>query len=147
VWHFQPDIVLLAFTCNDVRNNSKLLEWDRMRPFYDLVDDRLVLDDSFRQSDAYRFRRSAWMQSFYAAVNASRVLQLLREGRNSWTRRRLMAQQAKSTTGTGQDGTRGVFGEPQDADWKKAWAITEQILLRIRDDVVKRDVMFLLAIT
>lgn len=150
VWQFQPDIVLLAVTtANDIRNNAKALEWERMRPFYDLVDDQLVLDDSFRHTDAYRSRSGLGMQLVYSAINASRVLQLLREGRNSWTRRQMMARQ-KDATGLGQDGTpldELVFGEPKDPEWTKAWAITERLLLRMRDDVVKRDATFLVVVT
>jgi hypothetical protein len=150
VWNFQPDIVLLAVTtANDIRNNSKALEWERMRPFYDVVDGQLVQDDSFRQSSTFRTRNGAPMRVVYSAINSSRVLQLVREGRNSWTRRQLMAAQ-RDITGLGQDGTpvdELVFSEPKDPDWIRAWLITERLLLSIRDEVTKHNATFFLVIT
>jgi lysophospholipase L1-like esterase len=151
VWEFQPDAVVLAVTtANDIRNNSKALEWERMRPFFDLADGKLVLDESFRDSEAFRLRSSPWMRVIYGAINASRVLQLVREGRNSWTRRQLIARQERDTQGMGQDGTpldEMVFQEPVDTEWKHAWSITERLLLEMRDEVARHKAKFFVVIT
>ena len=48
VWDYSPDIVLMAFLPgNDVRNNSKELEPEKLRPFFRLRDGELELDRSF----------------------------------------------------------------------------------------------------
>src|SRR5262249_51729552 len=84
VWQFDPDIILLTFTVsNDVRNNSKKLEWDDIRPFYVLDNGRLVRDNSFREKGAYKSRKTPAFQALYWTINHSRILQLLREARNA----------------------------------------------------------------
>ena len=58
-WAYEPDIVLLTFaTQNDVRNNSKTLEPEKMRPFFTLQNGVLILDDSFRYSNEYKTKTS-----------------------------------------------------------------------------------------
>lgn len=52
---YSPDMVLLAsFPGNDVRNNSRALEPEKLRPFFVIRDGQLVLDDSFLVDPAYR---------------------------------------------------------------------------------------------
>src|SRR5262249_55266845 len=55
---YQPDFVILAFfPGNDVRNNSRELEPDKMRPFYVLDETgRLQLDETFASSAEFRRR-------------------------------------------------------------------------------------------
>ncbi|HXU46925.1 MAG TPA: SGNH/GDSL hydrolase family protein, partial [Thermoanaerobaculia bacterium] len=54
VWKYQPDLVLVAFYAgNDVRNNSRALDQDPLRPYFTLAPGppgrpRLALDASFR---------------------------------------------------------------------------------------------------
>jgi lysophospholipase L1-like esterase len=151
VWAFEPDIVLLAFTTgNDIRNNSKVLEWDRMRPFFELKHDDLVLDNSFRDAESYRRRRSPFMRYVYEAINGSRVLQLVREGRNSWTRRRLAAEQAHEVAATGRKvfaPDELVYREPPEGEWATAWRVTERLLLKMRDEATLHRARFFVVIT
>jgi hypothetical protein len=45
---YSPDVTVLAFYAgNDVRNNSKELEPVKLRPFFNVHNDSLVLDNSF----------------------------------------------------------------------------------------------------
>jgi hypothetical protein len=54
VWAYAPDLVLLAFfPGNDVRNNSKVLEPEKLRPFFVVKDGALILDESFRHDPAF----------------------------------------------------------------------------------------------
>ncbi|MBI4206766.1 MAG: SGNH/GDSL hydrolase family protein [Betaproteobacteria bacterium] len=60
VWEYAPDLVLVAFfPGNDVRNNSRALEPDRLRPFFVIKDGQLALDDSFAPTRASG-NPSAW---------------------------------------------------------------------------------------
>lgn len=53
VWPFSPDMVVLGFyPGNDVRNNSRALEHDHLRPYFEFVDGSLQADMSFRQLSA-----------------------------------------------------------------------------------------------
>ena len=76
---YSPDLVLLAFLPgNDVRNNSRELEPDHRRPFAEIVDDQLKLDNSFRDDPAEkRFRE--WTVSAFKdkAIRRSRLVHLL----------------------------------------------------------------------
>ena len=43
VWQFSPDIVLLGFFPeNDIRNNSRSLEQNDTKPYFELVDGGLT---------------------------------------------------------------------------------------------------------
>ena len=63
-WNFDPDFVLLAFlTGNDVLNNSKTLEPEKIRPFFSLNGEgKLILDNSFTFDPEF-VRASLWMFS------------------------------------------------------------------------------------
>ncbi|HEX9669432.1 MAG TPA: SGNH/GDSL hydrolase family protein [Thermoanaerobaculia bacterium] len=135
VWKYRPDLVLLGFYAgNDVRNNHRPLEQDPLRPYFTLEGDppRLVLDDSFRQSRGYRFRRSAPGRLLYGLLDASRALQLGKQAKSAldgwvgaWKAR-------KSTRGEavlqelGLDNA--VYAPPADAEWRQAWRATEALI-------------------
>ena len=60
VWDYSPDVVLLAVTTNnDLIDNSRALKGTDEIPYFVLRDNQLVLDDSFRDNPAFRWRQSA----------------------------------------------------------------------------------------
>jgi hypothetical protein len=135
VWDFQPDLVLLAFFAgNDVRNNSKSLEWEPIRPFYVFRDGRLVLEDQFRSSKAYQLRRTALYRLFYFAHRNLRTVQLLKR-----VLARTPSGPGGNPQGTGLAFETGldtaVFSEPKDPRWADAWKVTEGLLAMMRDEV------------
>ena len=85
---FEPDVVLLAFFAgNDIRNNSRRLEPDPVRPFFQLEAGQLVLDDSFLEHPDFLKANSPAVARKVACINASRLLQLANEWKNRPPRR------------------------------------------------------------
>ena len=135
-WRYEPDLVVLAFTTgNDVRNDSKALEPDGMRPFFVLEGDRLVLDSSFLESRAYRARSSLGWRVAQGAMDHSRLLQLLNEAKN--------ARAARQGADAGLDDA--VYSMPADPRWADAWAVTEALLREVRDECASHGVPLLVA--
>jgi hypothetical protein len=130
-WPYDPDMVLLAFfTGNDLRNNSIDLEWRKARPFYVFRGDELVLDTSFTERASQRLRYGALWRQAIAASDDVRLIQLA-----ILIRQRIAAM----TAGTTADGE-GIDDEVyrsagMSAAWKDTWRVTEELLLKFRDDV------------
>ena len=139
VWEYQPDIVLLAFlTGNDISDNSAALSTNRVRPFYQLENEQLVLDESFREHPTYLAANSTWGKLKTAWINRSRLLQLMRE---SWNR----VQESRSHSTQEQQPERGldaIYSPPQSTEWNEAWDITERILLRMNEMTRERGCLF-----
>jgi hypothetical protein len=128
LWAYQPDLVLLAFlTGNDISDNSKALSSNPVRPFYQLVDDQLVLDDSFLQHPTYLAANSSWGKTKTAAINGSRILQLLRETSNRWQAR----TKPNPSEAQVEDGLDPIYAAPKSKDWQDAWAVTEKLLQKM----------------
>ncbi|MBI1312724.1 SGNH/GDSL hydrolase family protein [bacterium] len=147
VWQFDPDIVLLAFLpANDVRGNSRELEPDDCRPFFDLIDDELVPDFRFRDDPVYQYALTNRCRFKTAVINASRVAQLL------------YAVQSRPATGemSEEDSTRDdstevglddeCFRPPQTDEWESAWQLTERLIEQMQREVTQRDSNFAVAV-
>lgn len=133
VWQYEPDIVLLAFLPgNDVRNNSRELESDRGRPFFDLVDGQLVLDKSFRDApEARRFRESTSIRIKDFLLRNVRVLSAVYRAKEN-----LKARWQPTATSSGEAGLdHFVFVPPREETWHRAWTITEGIIALMHDEV------------
>jgi len=80
VWKYAPGLVMLAFLPgNEVRNNSRELEPNNLRPFFLLEGDWLVLDDSFLEKLGPRaFERPGFLVRM---VQRFRVLELVDQAR------------------------------------------------------------------
>ena len=140
VWRFAPDLVVLAFyTANDVRNNSRALEPDRVRPFF--VRDgsgALRADMSFR--DTPDFRRALRLAPWWARVSDhSRVFQLVHR-----TRIRLKAGAIARAKETNRRIGGGAYAPPAGHDWRAAWDVTEALLLEMSREVGQHGARFLL---
>jgi len=152
-WDYAPDLVLVAFfPGNDVRNNSKRLEPEKIRPFFVLRDGALALDDSFRRDARYQEAKGlagqrAWLQDLRLYQLARRVRAgEIRLGDNAPIARAIAAdgKAAPSLAEPGLD--ENVFREPVDAAWREAWAITEKLLLAMHEETRARGAGFLVAV-
>jgi hypothetical protein len=131
VWQYAPDLVIVAlFLENDVRNNSKMLERDKVRPFFVLHDGELSLDTSFRENSLYKARTGFTRRAIVTVSDHLRVIQLA-----NLARRRVVAwsRGAVPTEDSGVD--EGVFRPPAAPEWQQAWRVTEALLLKMRDEV------------
>jgi hypothetical protein len=123
---FSPDLIIVAFfPGNDLRNNSRDLEEDRIRPFYFLDENGgLQLDESFAASDEFR-RRTHWLRQ--AGKELAKYMHTLQ-----------LVYYLKDSTGfdpqheTARVADVGLddlaFVVPQDENWEKAWRLTEHLI-------------------
>lgn len=130
---YRPDVVVLAFYVgNDVRNNSRTLERDPNRPYFTLQDGKLVLDDSFRENDTFKFHHSSLGRITRGAIYRSRVLQLLNESRRALSNRVEAREAAKRDENRAEGQEVGldtpVFSPPKKQEWAQAWLVTEALL-------------------
>jgi hypothetical protein len=150
VWNYSPDMVLLAFlTGNDVCNNSRALEKDKNRPFFELAQDgTLVLDQKFLSAPAFVQRRSAWTRFKYGLAGASRLVQLALLAKERFRR------SAGSRAGPGEKGRareaeegldKAVYLTDGGRDWERAWDVTEMLLAQMHTEVTERGAAFLAA--
>jgi hypothetical protein len=142
VWPYEPDLVVLAFFAgNDLRNNSAELEPYKVRPFFRLGDGRLVLDRSFLEHPDYRKAHTTLVRWKVAWINRLRLLQLANHVRDTWRQRRAAPAQADASK-AGLDAY--ALAEPQAEPWKRAWTITEQLVLETAAESRRHQAAFLL---
>jgi len=139
VWKYDPDLVLLAFySGNDVRNNWRPLELDPARPYLmPRADGSLALDDSFRESEGYRFRQTSAARLVYWAFDHSRLMQLGKQAKSAadgwigaWKASGVKTRPAGPELGLDD----AVYEPPTDPEWTGAWSATEAILSAARDE-------------
>jgi hypothetical protein len=138
---YHPDLVLLQFTNgNDVRNNSKALEEDKLRPFYTLnTNGTLKLDDSFEATPGFRNRATMAYEILRQLSDNSRVVQLVQAVRSQ----PLLPQVTASPAGAEQGLEAQVLAPPRDSQWEDAWQITEKLMTGISEYARRNDVQFL----
>jgi hypothetical protein len=173
VWSYSPDVVLLAFTTNnDVTDNSRALKLTNEIPYFVRRDGRLVLDDSFRETSAFRLRDSAINRAAKWVRDHSRVIQLGHQAHGAikalLAARRAPAaaapppRPAPDTAAAGNnDGANTpapapleevgidnlVYREPKDAVWEEAWAVTEELIKTMRAETESRGARFVVVTT
>jgi lysophospholipase L1-like esterase len=170
VWDYSPDIVLLAFTTNnDITDNSRALKKTDEAPYFVLRDGKLVLDDSFRETRAFRLRQSALNRFGRWVRDSSRVIQALHQAHYAFKQflssRRAKTEASPVTTTKESQPTQEeqtqtpaptseelgldnvVYREPSDMVWTEAWRVTEELLKVIRDEVRSRGAKFLVVTT
>ena len=145
VWKYSPDIVLLAFyTGNDVSDNTLALSNEDRTPYFVHRDQRLVLDDSYLEW--YRSRQGPVGRFYYWLLNHSRLLRLIKEARYSAGQKVRFGRQAEIVA---RNGFREVglsdmiYLEPSDPLWVEGWEITEELLVRMQEEIAKRHALFL----
>lgn len=142
VWQYDPDLVLLAFlSANDVRNNSRQLEPARQRPFFTLQDDRLVLDDSFRDDpERVRFEDSTWLQFKDWLIRRFELCALIYRWRHREETRQTRDRQELAERGLSD---RIYLSTPPDETWRDAWEVTERLIEQMHREASEKDVPFL----
>ena len=168
VWDYAPDLVLLAITTNnDITDNARALKRTDEIPYFVIRDGQLALDDSFRDSSAFRLRQSTPNRAGRWLRDHLRVIQAMHEGHGAiksalaaWRARQgagapVPATQTKEAANA--DGQRGaeeaattgelgadnlVYREPAGAVWEDAWRVTEKLIARMRDEVGERGAKF-----
>jgi hypothetical protein len=152
-WDYAPDLVLLAFfPGNDVRNNSKALEQERLRPFFVLRDGTLALDDSFRQSE--QFREHKRRNTRFAALKELRLYQLQHKlravklgVRHNAPIAAALAEGREDIPSLSEPGLdEHVLREPTQPAWQEAWTITETLLVAMHEEVRRRGARFVVAV-
>lgn len=146
VWQFDPDVVVLAFLpANDVRNNSRDLEPMKCRPFFTLVDNKLVLDDSFLTDPDYLLANKASTQWKNSLINTSRVIQLILAVRDA--RREQPTTAGSATARAAAPEIEAGLVEagmvaPETAEWNEAWQLTDRLIQQMAEEVHQRQRKF-----
>ena len=138
VLDYGPDLVILGmFLGNDIGDNSREINPGQLKPYYDLVDGQLVLDNRFRQAAEFIEAQSWATRTKAACINSSRVLQLL----NRFYSRFKNRHRPRANVGIGLDPD--LYAPPQTTSWTDAWQVTEALLLACRDQSEKNGASFL----
>jgi hypothetical protein len=145
---FQPELVVLAFYAgNDVMNNSRALsiEGQKTKPYFvESSGGELQLDMSFRDSGKFKNEiGSDWRRRL---VNSSYVLQILKQ----IVRKKPAIPEPKVFKNSADAQTKSrfqpesveLFSPPSNETWRSAWAVTEKILLQMRDWSKQRNIAF-----
>jgi hypothetical protein len=139
---YQPDFVLLAFTPNDVRNNSVTLEPENERPFFRIDGQALALDASFAKRPRFVSRQSWLHETYRASSDWSRVVQLVQAARHGLRKRQQAAGAAEDVPGVEPNTSIALFGPPRVPAWQEAWTVTERLIARMHRQAVANDRRF-----
>lgn len=145
---YMPEMVILFFfPGKDVRNNSRELETDKIRPFYFIdAGGELRRDDTFAKSIEFQ-RRSSWTRQAGKDLSKSlRSLQLIYYVKDALQAPdALQAQHSPQSPPTGEVGLDDqVFLAPKDDKWQSAWRLTERIILELKHTATAAGSDFLL---
>lgn len=136
VFAYAPDAVLLAFTPeNDVSDNLRALRRIDYVPYFRLVDDALVLDESFREAPAYVRRNGTLARLLVTLAAYSRLLQWANHLRLRYNAGRPLPEGARPRRSAYQPPTPG-------SRFDEAWRVTERLLVAVRDECRARGVPF-----
>ncbi len=128
-------MVVLAFTIgNDFLDNSKTLDGTKVRPFFELRQGKLVLDNSFRQRPEF-IRLASWSRRFGRALSDySRVVQLI-------YRVKVVLETKKKRSPDDNP-----CAPPVDPVWRDTWQLTEALLLEMHSEVSAAGADFLVMV-
>jgi hypothetical protein len=158
VWQYSPDMVMLLMTTgNDFSDNMRVLRQTDEIPYFSYRGDQLVLDDSFRNSSAFRWHSSwlngvgVWFRDHLRTVQLAYEIHLLIKTRRDESRARpqvtatpAAAPQTAPTPPPEIAVENMIYLEPRDAVWNEAWRVTEGLLKEIHREVTERGAKFLL---
>ena len=124
------------------RNNSKILESQKLKPFFVFHENQLVLDNSFLNHPTYKWKTGLFWSNLRYFYRYSRILQLftkLKDLNSSAVQNDNLNNQLRF-----EYLYHNIFFPPTDYDWQQAWSITESLLMMIRDEVEKHNARFVL---
>ncbi len=167
IWKYSPDIVMLTVTTNnDITDNLRALKKTDEVPYFVYQDNHLTLDDSFKNSRAFRLRQSGISRFGRWWRDHSRVVQAVTQGHHgfkillsSWRARRSQEAQPSPTPPARADqhgeqkpdqlsrteelgADNLVYLEPGNAVWNDAWRVTEGLILEMRNEVTTHGAKF-----
>ena len=167
VWDYSPDVVLLAFTTNnDVTDNIRALKKTDEIPYFVYRDNKLELDNSFRENSAFRWRNSnlsklgGWLRDNLRFVQLGHQAQYAIKNYLAKRRAQPAAQQISNqlksenvplkpppptpsvrAEDVGIDNL--IYRAPDEAVWQEAWRVTEGLLVEMRNEVENKNARFL----
>ena len=146
VWPYQPDLVLLQFLSgNDVRDNSKALVGNYPRPFFNLAEGHLALDNSFRDSAIAKLKSSTSWEWFQIASDYLKLVQLIYKAKYIFGQPLSAPTSVVESNGSAQVGIDdAIYFPPSERHWSQAWLITEQLLVAIWAETKAHQAQFLL---
>lgn len=162
VWAYSPDVVMLAVTTNnDISDNLRQLKRTDQVPYFVFHDGQLVLDDSFKSTNTFRWRQSLLSRTGRWIRDHSRVVQAAIQGHHGfkvWLAARQSRKDdgAKPSPAAGVEGNEGnaalapedvgvdnlIYREPSDEVWNEAWDITEKLIVQMNREVRSRGAQF-----
>jgi hypothetical protein len=142
---YSPDVTVLGFYAgNDIRNNSRELEPNRLRPFFSLRDGKLVADNSFVASDAYTSYKSNFVhRSMFFELRTFQLIRQLKSVFEQWsTARAGVAPDTNLEAGLDDN----VFLPPATKAWTDAWQVTERLIVATRDEAAAKGGRFIVVV-
>ncbi len=137
VWDFEPDVVILSFLSgNDVRENSKELNNNKKIPYFHMIDGGLELDESFKETLAFKKSQTTAYQVTHMAINNLRTLQIFNKIRLSMRHQKLKEGDPGLDT--------EIYSESTDPKWEEAWRITEEIIKKMSEEVKSHNSKFVI---
>jgi hypothetical protein len=157
VWQYSPDIVMLTITTNnDFSDNVRALKKTDEVPYFVYREGKLVLDDSFKDTRAFRWRQSLPHRFGRWFRDHSRLIQAINQGHHGFkiwlAARRARAAPAQPTNGAEAKNAAAaseelgidniVYREPTDQVFNEAWRVTEGLIKQMSDEVKARGAKF-----
>jgi hypothetical protein len=138
VWKYAPDVVVLGFyTGNDVKDNAKALDIMQYRPYFELKDGKLVLDAS-----AAQVKLPLTSRIWHGILRYSNLVQLLQKLRND----RVVRAEVKAEGVADLEKGDAVYAEPKSETWKRAWDVTDALVMEIDTSTKRHGARFMLAV-
>ena len=146
VWQYSPDLVLLTVTTNnDVTDNVRALKKSNDIPYFVFQNGKLTLDDSFKNTRAFRARRSALSRLGHWIHDHSRLIQAIRAVNRKFKywldapRARTAEANSDSPQNAPPADEPGIenliYREPKSELWDNAWQTTEALIVQMRNEV------------
>jgi len=148
-WKYDPDVVVLClYPGNDLRNNSRDLEPEKMRPFFTMQNGELTLENSFQSMESYLVADSQYEKWKAAIVNRSALLQFLKKLKASLSGLQPPAEQTSPVDQIRHavEDSLYVYREPVEESQQQAWTITEEILSKFVSSCEQKDVPAVIAV-
>lgn len=138
-WDYKPDIVVLAFFIgNDIVNNSRMLEGSSHIPYLVYQDEKLVVDNSFRELPTSKWIRNSVFYRMWVNIRAkSHLVQMI-----SYVQSVYRVQEQKSQTKQLHQKLNlsdNVYVAPESKIWQEAWQVTEEIIRQMNNEAASHN--------
>ncbi len=138
---YQPDVVVLVFfPGNDVQSNTVAWSHTLDRPYFSLLNGKLIENDEFRQTPFFQWQTSFPLRVFHTLIDHSRVAQVI------YQRLKMMKAGEQTTSGDENNLQDGAYSLPKSADWSEAWDVTDALIVAMASDTKQNQASFLVAI-